>query len=223
MDWSDAIASVRELLVWVDDETAVTLARDADVVAIDAPLGWPVAFGAAIAAHQRREAWPVSSVRELSYRRTDLFVRDAAGLWPLSVSTDRIGIVAFRAARLLALLRPGAAATRDGSSGIIEVYPAAALRRWGLPFRQYKGADGMPVRRSIVDGLLAIAPIAFAGFHEALLASDDALDALVAALVGIAKHEELVEPLPEDAVEAAGIEGWIWLPTGAPLGRIGRS
>lgn len=44
----------------------------------------------------------MSSVRDLSYRLTDLFVRDAAGLWPLSVSTDRIGIVAFRAARLLA-------------------------------------------------------------------------------------------------------------------------
>lgn len=65
--------------MWVDDETAVALAKDAQVVAIDAPLGWPVAFGAAIAAHQRREAWPVSSVRELSYRQTDLFVRDAAG------------------------------------------------------------------------------------------------------------------------------------------------
>jgi len=221
LDWSGAVASLRELLVRVDDETAVALAKDADVVAIDAPLGWPVAFGAAIAAHQRREAWPVSSVRELSYRQTDLFVRDATGLWPLSVSTDRIGIVAFRAARLLALLRPGATAARDGSSGIVEVYPAAALRRWGLPFRQYKGADGTPVRRSIVDGLSAIAPIALDGFREAIVASDDALDALVAALVGVAKHEELVEPLPEGAVEVAGIEGWIWLPTGAPLGRTG--
>lgn len=213
------MASVRELLTCVDDETAVALAKDADVVAIDAPLGWPVAFGVAIAAHQRREAWPVSTVRELSHRQTDLFVREVAGLWPLSVSTDRIGIVAFRAARLLALLRPGATPARDGSSGIVEVYPAAALRQWGLPFHQYKGADGTAVRRSIVDGLAAIAPLALNGFREMLVASDDALDALVAALVGVAKHERLVVPLPESAAEIAGVEGWIWLPTGEPLRR----
>jgi hypothetical protein len=223
VDWDGTVAAVRELREPVDDETAVALASAANLVAIDAPLGWPVAFGDAIAKHQRRETWPASSVRELSYRRTDLYVQDLVGLWPLSVSTDRIGIVAFRAARLLTLLRPGATAARDGSSGILEVYPAAALRRWGLSFRGYKGADGMAVRRSIVDGLTAIAPITFDGFRTAVVASDNALDALVAALVGVAKHENLVEPLPEDMAEAAAIEGWIWLPSGAPIGARGRN
>jgi hypothetical protein len=79
--------------------------------------------------------------------------------------------------------------------------------------------EGVTVRQSIVDGLSAVAPVALNGFGEALVASHDALDALVAALVSVAKHEGLVEPLPKDAVEAAAIEGWIWLPKGAPLGR----
>jgi predicted nuclease with RNAse H fold len=70
VDWNGTIASVRELREPVDDETAVALASVADLVAIDAPLDWPVAFGEAIAKHQRRETWPASSVRDLSYRRS---------------------------------------------------------------------------------------------------------------------------------------------------------
>lgn len=53
------------------------------------------------------------------------------------------------------------------------------------------------------------------GFHELVLASDDSLDALAAALVGVAKHEQLVEPLPRDVLEAAATEGWICQSTGA--------
>jgi hypothetical protein len=189
-----------------------------DILTIDAPLGWPVAFGAAIGSHQRRESWPAASSRELRYRRTDLHVQELTGIWPLSVSTDRIGIVAFRAARLLALLRPGEAPIRDGSSGIIEVYPAAALQRWGLPFREYKRVEGLQTRRKILDKLGAIVRIELAGFEGAILDSDDALDAVFAGLVGIAKHEGLVEPIPKEGADAAAIEGWIWLPTGASLG-----
>jgi len=48
-----------------------------------------------------------------------------------------------------------------------------------------------------------------------VLASDDSLDALAAALVGVAKHEQLVDALPRYALEAAATEGWICLPTGA--------
>ena len=108
LEWVADAGTVVGLHQPVDDALAVELARDAALVAIDAPFGWPSPFVAAVSGHARRETWPAVTTRDLSYRRTDQRVAAEVGWWPLSVSTDRIGIVAFRAARLQALLRPGA-------------------------------------------------------------------------------------------------------------------
>jgi hypothetical protein len=47
------------------------------------------------------------------------------------------------------------------------------------------------------------------------------LDALVAALVAVAKHLGWVNPIPSSEVEAAARAGWIWLPTGETLSVVG--
>lgn len=111
------------------DAAIFDLARTVDLIAIDAPLGWPSAFVLAVSGHAAGAPWPDMGMRALRYRATDLHVQHQTGISPLSVSSDRIGIVAFRAARLLAMLRPGDPA-RDGSRGVLGVYPAAALKRW---------------------------------------------------------------------------------------------
>jgi predicted nuclease with RNAse H fold len=217
LDWRDGAGRVVALHQPVTDELAVELAGDAQLVAIDAPFGWPSPFVEAVAAHARRERWPPFGKQALSYRRTDESVHKRVGWWPLSVSSDRIAIVAFRAARLQALLRPGAPPVRDGSNGLLEVYPAAALHRWGLPHRGYKRAEERSERVRIVDGLQAIGDVDLAGHEPELIASDDQLDALIAALVAVALHLGLVDQLSPADADAARVEGWIWLPTGARL------
>lgn len=146
--------------------------------------------------------------RGLAYRVTDLFVREEAGLNPLSVSADRIAYVAFRGANLLAAL--GGPIDRSGAGLVVEVYPAATLRRWGLTHRGYK----LPGRDSLVDELLAAAPWLDLGPHEALCRrSHDAFDAVIAALATRAAALGHTQPPTPEQREAARVEGWIALPT----------
>ncbi|MFL5861462.1 MAG: DUF429 domain-containing protein [Solirubrobacteraceae bacterium] len=77
------------------------------VAAIDAPFGWPRVFVESVAAYTDAGVWPdppdVRSVQEaMRLRVTDRAVYAETKLTPLSVSTDKIGVVAMRCARLLA-------------------------------------------------------------------------------------------------------------------------
>jgi predicted nuclease with RNAse H fold len=83
------------------DDVLVELATTVDIVGVDAPLGWPVNFVAAISAHERLEPWLGRVDRsEFCFRRTDEHVKARTGRWPLSVSADKLGIVAMRCALL---------------------------------------------------------------------------------------------------------------------------
>ena len=81
-----------------------------DKAGIDSPLGWPSAFVSFVARHSAGSVSPPAPGggalwrRGLAYRMTDEVVRASTGLIPMSVSADRIGHAAFRAAGLLALL-----------------------------------------------------------------------------------------------------------------------
>ena len=59
---------------------------------------------------------------------------------PLAVAADRIAMTAMRAARLLAKVHDsGESVDRSGKTHrFVEVYPAAALKTWGLRFKSYK-------------------------------------------------------------------------------------
>src|SRR5437899_744583 len=133
MHWQGGSAEVTLLEVGVTDERILVLSEQADKVGLDVPFGWPGAFVNSVAAHRDGAPWPEQSQRQLRYRATDHFVHTATGKWPLSVSTDRIGITAFRAASLLSRLAlAGEAVDRTGAGKFVEVYPAGAVRRWGL-------------------------------------------------------------------------------------------
>ncbi len=203
------------------DEALVEAALDADMIGIDVPLGWPDDFVAALVAHRDGTGWPPVGLDPpadrvaLSYRTTDLLAR-ASGARPLSVSSDRIGVAAMRGARLQHLLAAaGMPVDRSGLSGrVIEAYPAAALRVWGLTHSKYKGTANHDACR-VLAGEVAQrcgplgAPVA------ACLdgCDDDSLDALICAFIARAALDgNTTRPRPQHA-EVAAREGWIHIPT----------
>jgi hypothetical protein len=204
--WERREAFVEHVAVGVDDNLLREFAAESDKTGIDVPFGWPDAFVEAITAHREGGPWPDTALHQLRFRRTDLHVQRETGKWPLSVSTDRIGITAFRAARLLSESN----ADRTGAGALVEVYPAAALRRWDLEPR----LDALVGRTA---SWLAIPRI----LNAVLATNRDAFDALIASLVTRAAAVGLCDPIEHDDLDAAAREGWIALPASHSLDRLG--
>ncbi len=206
------------LTVGADDDEVVATAAASDKCGIDAPFGWPDAFVEVVAAHHGSDAVHVPDPNEsLRLRRTDIWVWRTHGRIPLSVSTDNIGVVALRAVRIqqrvAALTGP---VDRTGGGVLAEVYPAAALKIWDLPHRGYKRGDEAAARRRVIlDGLEARFDLAISPQDEAVaLASHDALDALVSALIAGLITDGATTPVPPELREIAAREGWIHVPLG---------
>jgi hypothetical protein len=107
---------------------------------------------------------------------------------------------AIRLAALIARLGEHIHSPLDGSGAVAEVYPAAALKVWGLPHRGYKRGVNAAGRNALVDEIQAVAPWLDLGMHEATVrASDDALDAVVCALAAVE-----LEPRGSGELEAGG-------------------
>lgn len=204
----------------VDDGALVALAGRADLTGIDVPLGWPDGFVAAVAAHHRGEPWPPSEQVPpadrvpLRFRRTDVHLQ-GLGHRPLSVSTDLIGVAALRGARLQGLLvEAGVVVDRSGVAGdVAEVYPAAALRVWGLTSRGYKGQRGAELCRALAGQLAEGCGDLRPQVAAALEGCDDhGLDALVCAVVARAVLQgQTGRPAGPD-LAVARREGWIHVP-----------
>jgi predicted nuclease with RNAse H fold len=228
--WGDGGALTAEFVVPEGDEELLAVVRSADKTGLDCPLGWPSRFVATILAHHQGEPLPAPARFEeradgrpgldaLRFRLTDDLTWKATSMRPpLSVSTDLLGVVALRAAHLLdALAATGAPVPRDGSGPVAEVYPAAALRRWGIrPTRSYKSAtsEARSVRehvlRSVEAGLGWTLP---EDVRAQCTDSHDHLDALVCALVARAVLVgDTRWPRSPDERAAAHQEGWIHLP-----------
>lgn len=226
IDWSAAPAQVTHLETDVDDDAIISVAAVVDKLGVDVPLGWPSAFVEAIAMHHDSGMWPLHYRHEenLSFRlrRTDLWVHEVTGRYPLSVATDRIASPAMRFAALLPRLAPGE--PRDGSGQIVEAYPAAALWRWGFIHRGYKRAEGRATREALVDRFIECSSAWLsldAAADRSCRESDDAFDALICALVARASARGLVEGIP-DPDRVAGIrEGWIALPRRETFSQLG--
>jgi Protein of unknown function (DUF429) len=244
IEWGAGSAVLRALSVGVHDGTPLhdkflitTIAGMRQIgqgespivkVGIDAPFGWPDAFVAALNAHHSGDGWPSGMDNPRSpfyWRATDKFVMANWKKTPLSVSTDKIAVVAMRCAVLLEDLQhklgPGAV-DRTGSGVVCEVYPDPALRYWTahqklslVPREPYKGSG----RRERRQDLLTIIreQLALEDPLELLplgVEHDDALDALICACIARAAWLDLTVLPPDPAV--AEREGWIHLPE-APL------
>jgi len=221
IDWSPTGASVRELVLGAEDELVTGAITEAGKAGIDCPLGWPEKFVAFVSAHQIGNVVVPAEVagrdwrRALAFRVTDAAVRDTIGLVPLSVAADRIAHTAMRCAGLLAqLAREGQPVDRCGTGVVVEVYPAASLKQWGLPYRGYKGTVNVTNLAQVVDALLAAAPwLTLGPYDDACRRSDDALDAVIAAMTARAALRGLVTSPSSNQAGMAMTEGWIALPT----------
>jgi predicted nuclease with RNAse H fold len=227
VDWGTDGAAITEVVRGATDDVILAALARASKAGIDCPLGWPSAFVSFVADHQVGhvtipggligKAWR----RQLAWRVTDEVVRAETGLIPLSVAADRIGHAAMRCAGLLAqLARQGQPADRCGRGVIVEVYPAASLKCWGLPHRRYKNSRHPQALEALIDDLLVAAPWMDLGACESLCrASHDATDAVIAALTARAAQKDLVTWPDKRQQAAARSEGWIVLPT-APLRQL---
>ena len=135
------------------------------LLAIDAPLGWPIIMGQALSTHLAGSPLPEPCAKSFFRRRTDRIVEARTGKTPIEVGANLIARVSHTALRLLAMLgnaldgrltaAPLTSPTELGSDvQVIEVYPALAS-----PFfldcshpraeakKPTKPADGDPRRR----------------------------------------------------------------------------
>ncbi len=194
----------------------VAEAREATLIAVDAPLGWPAPLGKALKSHEAGKA--IETPADCMFRRrTDAFVQHAIGKKPLEVGADRIARTAHAALAFLSKLRETLgtsvplAWTPTGVEGpaAIEVYPAATLKAYRIRHAGYKKVDQRNERREIVEGLkrqwMTIPDCLASELHR----SADTLDATVCVLAA----EDFIAGRaagPEDQ-DLARREGWIWV------------
>ena len=226
--WEQGRAEVVRLDTRADDDALLDAITHVDKAGIDVPFGWPQDFIEAVAAYNASGLWlstaphPSTAPKQLQFRETDRFVYARTGRWPLSVSSDRIAIPAMRAAVLLSQLKAsGQPVHREGLGKVVEVYPAAALRVWGFNAIGYKREQNRQARCDLLAAILEktsswlTTPQTIRSLCEA---TDDAVDALIGAIVAKAAAAALCWEIPEQCVSKARLEGWIALPTRRDLG-----
>jgi len=230
IEWEAGRARVGVPTLGLDDAALLDLLPEVEWTAIDAPFGWPEPMVAALHAYSTEDRWPAPGKQSFRLRRTDLHVHDRVlaetgqKLWPLSPSTDRISLTAWRLAGLreAAYERSRIRFDRAGGDRVVEAYPAAALLLWELPRDGYKSDP--EAREQLLAALESTAPWLEwgEGAREACVESDDAIDAVLCALIARAAAFGLTEKPPPEARELALVEGWIHLPRRGSMGELFR-
>jgi predicted nuclease with RNAse H fold len=220
IEWNNDQAKLQELFLGVDDSQIVEATKGANKIGIDCAFGWPVEFFEFLSQHMNPNQNPkaidgaMEWRRTLSYRETDREVRKITGRWPLSVSTDRLGLTAMRNAGLLARFQEaGVNVDRSGEGTACEVYPGATLRLWGFDTAGYRTEDNK--RAKLLERLKTAAPwLDLSSFEDQMLASTDCFDAVIAALAARAVALGAYNKPSKDQLAKAKVEGWICLPSG---------
>lgn len=231
IEWGSDRAWVTQVTVGLDDGAIAAFADDRFAcVGVDCPFGWPVDFVDAVVAHRSGAPWPgrgrdqSDDRRLLRFRRTDEHVIATIGMNPLSASSSLLGVTTMRWAAVMdAIAGGGRAVDRSGGGRFAEVYPAAALKCWGLPHGGYKGARNRAAALAqVMDAVLAEVPwLSFADDLERMCRTvDHAFDALIAALVARAVACRRTDGPPPEVMEEARSEGWIHLPLRARLSEL---
>lgn len=201
----------------LDDQALITQTHNADKVGIDCAFGWPIQFAEFLTKHQDLTSTDLIDGgmdyrRELSFRETDRDIRRLTGRWPLSVSTDRLGLTAIRCAGLLSKYQAkGVEIDRAGSKLLAEVYPGATLRNWKLDTTGYR--INPQARASLLEQLEHLAPwLELSSFRTQMIESADCFDAVIAALAARAVHQGNYNKPTAEQLQSARVEGWICLP-----------
>jgi hypothetical protein len=222
IDWTPDRAELVSLQLGVDDQQIMDASAGSVKVGIDCALGWPVDFVNFLNRHSAIEALESSPAfdggsdlrRNLAHRETDRHVREVTGRWPLSVSTDRLGMTAIRCAGLLSKFQAaGTPIDRSGAGKIVEIYPGASLGLWGFDRAGYRtSAD---IRARLIAELRSQAPWLALGANEPLMMeSCDAFDSVIAALAARSAFLGQYELPSEQQLRHAIVEGWVALPQG---------
>jgi hypothetical protein len=183
------------------------------LIALDAPLGWPIDLGRQLSTHSAGS--PIDASPEVLFRReTDRYVEQVGGKRPLEVGADRIARTAVAALALLAelgdrLREPIPLAWSHiefAPVSAIEVYPAATLRARSLRSEGYKRRTGVELRRELCGRILR--EFSTELNPADIWADDNVFDAVLCAVAGI----DFVEgkALRPDDMKTARHEGWIW-------------
>jgi predicted nuclease with RNAse H fold len=220
IDWSGPRAALTELRLGVGDDAIAEAATTVEKLGIDCALGWPDEFVSFVVAHADHESIDAPAVdggmdwrRTLAYRETDRDVRAKTGRWPLSVSTDRLGLTAMRCAGLLGRIQArGVEVDRSGSGVVVEIYPGASLRLWGFDTTGYRVSEA--ARELLLAQVLDAAPwLDLEGHSELMVRSGDAFDAVIAALASRSAALGHYGPPAPQQLARARREGWTALPT----------
>jgi predicted RNase H-like nuclease len=171
------------------------------LIAIDAPLGWPLSLGRELPGHSAGQAFKAD--KDLLFNReTDRFVRKLLGKRTLEVAADKIARAAHTALQILATLRvttgreiPLAWNPEFSGTAAIEVYPAGTLIARGVPSTGYKEVKDKVRRMAIATGLKNEIPD-LSGYVDG---STDVFDACLCLLAGMDFLEEKSKPLTNHA------------------------
>lgn len=220
IEWKKTQATLVDLQLGVSDETIVEAAGVVDKLGIDCALGWPIEFVEFLNNHANLESTSAPDGgmdwrRRTSFRESDRHVRAVTGKWPLSVSTDRLGLTAMRCAGLQGRIQQsGIEIDRSGAGKIVEIYPGASLRLWGFDTSGYRAHED--ARAELLTAIEHKASWLNLGSHrELMIDSTDAFDAVIASLATRAAAINQCLPPPREFLERVKVEGWIALPTGS--------
>jgi len=218
IDWSGKTARLVQLDLNIDDKLIVDSTREAEKLGIDCALGWPIEFVEFLNRYAQNSfsqiAGDMSWRRRMAYRETDRAVRELTGRWPLSVSTDRLGLTAMRCAGLLSkLAEDGVEIDRTGAGKVVEIYPGASLRLWGFDTSGYRASAA--ARAALIEQICEASPWFEPGdFAELMIDSCDAFDAVIANFAARSAQLGLSTEPPTETTKRAISEGWIALPRG---------
>lgn len=218
LDWGAGIARVTNVIRPLTAPAIIDLIADSgdEPWAVDVPFGWPDRFVALMADRARGplamsklppvDTWNDWRTRQIAQRRTDEFLTTQSRIRtrPLPASFQMLGATAAMWVLIEAeLAHRGIFIDRSGISGhICETYPRAALAAWG---HRQSGKTYLPTLERLFP-FLSVSE----GWRTAL-ANDDACDALVCALVARAHSLGRTLPPPDEDLDAACREGWIYV------------
>lgn len=228
IDWATTPGVISDLGTRaLDDERLLELVTDPAVskVGIDAPFAWPVAFVDAVSTYRDHGTWLPLLHEDVRFRLTEREAERVTGQKPLSVATSDLAWPTMRLAHLFTELAASQGPLdRTGGGRVAEIYPAAALRRWGVieqgtsvsaaaykgtkPGRETTRRAMMTKLRARLEGRVVIDDDSF----ERCVSDDDDLDALICALVARLVELGKCSEIPPGMRWAAVREGWIHLP-----------
>lgn len=219
IEWKKTEANLVDLQLGVNDEAIVEAAGVVEKLGIDCALGWPIEFLEFLNNHANLDntKFPDGGMdwrRRASFRESDRHVREVTGKWPLSVSTDRLGLTAMRCAGLQGRIQQaGIPIDRSGSGKIVEIYPGASLRLWGFDTTGYRAIP--EAREELLRSIENQAPwLKLDSYQDMMISSTDAFDAVIASLATRSAALGKYFKPSNNVLEVAKIEGWIALPKG---------